>query len=342
MHIAYGFQGVGNRFRTYLSFSKINANSMEVLKSLYRIFIQSAKDFSSDNAMKFSASLSYYTTFSIAPMLIIIIGVAGIFFGRDAVQGEVYSQFAGLIGPGAADFLQTAIGNMEITGKSWLATIIGIVTLLIGATGVFTELQDSLNIIWSLKAKPRNGIIQFLLNRVISFSMVLTLGFMLIVSLLINTVISLLSDRFFSMYEEWAWITQILNISVIVAIVTALFAFMFKFLPDAKIAWRHVWVGALFTSSLFLLGKFAIGYYLSTSSIGTSFGAAGSLAILLAWVYYSSAILFFGAEFTKNYSAAKGHKIVANDYATFVVKKEKELAQSSDVKKVQEIKHKAQ
>lgn len=312
-------------------------------KSLYSIFIQSAKDFSNDNALKFSASLSYYTTFSIAPMLIIIIGLAGIFFGKDAVQGEVYKQFAGLVGSGAADFLQTAIGNMQITGKSWLATIIGIITLLLGATGVFTELQDSLNIIWSLKAKPRNGIVQFLLNRVISFSMVLTLGFMLIVSLLINTVIALLSDRFFSMYDEWAWVAQTLNIIVIIAIVTTLFAFMFKFLPDAKIAWRQVWVGAMFTSALFLLGKFAIGYYLSTSSIATSFGAAGSMAILLAWVYYSSAILFFGAEFTKNYSLSKGEKILANDYATFVAPtKEKELPKNTDAKKVQEIKHNLQ
>jgi membrane protein len=312
---------------------------MKFIKNMFHVFVQSAKDFSSDNAMKFSASLSYYTTFSIAPMLIIIIGLAGIFFGRDAVQGEVYRQFSGLIGPSAADFLQTAIGNMEISGKSWLATIIGIVTLLLGATGVFTELQDSLNQIWSLKAKPRKGIVQYLLNRVISFSMVLTLGFMLIVSLLVNTVINLLSERIFSVYEEWAWIAQTLNIAFIIAIVTVLFAFMFKFLPDAKIAWKHVWVGALFTSGLFLLGKFGIGFYLSNSSIATSFGGAGSLAILLAWVYYSSAILFFGAEFTKNYSIANGHKIVANDYANFVVPAEKELPKNSDVQKMQEVKH---
>lgn len=288
--------------------------------------------------MKLSASLSYYTTFSIAPMLIIIIGLAGVFFGREAVQGEVYRQFSGLIGSGAADFLQTTIGSMEISGQSWLATLVGLGTLLLGATGVFTELQDSLNQIWSLKAKPRNGIVQYLLNRVISFSMILTLGFLLIVSLLINTVIALLSERFFSMYEQLAWVAQILNITFIVAIVTALFAFMFKFLPDAKIAWRHVWVGALFTSTLFLIGKFAIGFYLSTSSIATSFGAAGSMAILLAWVYYSSAILFFGAEFTKNYSIVQGHKIVANDYANFVVPKEKEMPRHVDAGKVQEVK----
>ena len=305
-----------------------------IMKNLFHIFIQSAKDFCNDNALKFSASLSYYTTFSIAPMLIIIIGLAGLFFGREAVEGEVYQQFAGLIGPNAATLLQTAIQNVQITGQGLLATIIGTVTLLIGATGVFTELQDSLNIIWSLKAKPRKGIVQYLLKRMVSFSMVLTLGFLLIVSLLINTVINLLSERLFAANAEWTWITRSINVAVIVAIVTALFAFIFKFLPDAKIAWRHVWVGAIFTSVLFLLGKFAIGYYLSASSIASSFGAAGSLAILLAWVYYSSAILFFGAEFTKNYSIANGDKIVPDDYATFVVSDEKELPEGCDIQQM--------
>lgn len=311
-------------------------DTMEYISNFYQILIQSFKDFSRDNALKFSASLSYYTTFSIAPMLIIIIGLAGIFFGREAVEGEVYRQFAGLIGPTAAELLQTAIRNVEITGQGWLATGIGIITLLVGATGVFTELQDSLNLIWSLKAKPRNGIIQYLINRVISFSMILTLGFLLIVSLLVNTVINLLSERLFSVHENWTWIVQSLNVSVIVAIVTVLFAFMFKFLPDAKIRWRHVWTGALFTSALFLVGKFAIGYYLSTSSIATSFGAAGSMAIMLAWVYYSSAILFFGAEFTKNFSIHYGHKIQPDDYATFVLSEQKELPEGCDVQQMNE------
>lgn len=300
--------------------------NMKPVKNFFKLLVQSAKDFSSDNAMKFSASLSYYTAFSIAPILIIIIGVVGIFFGREAVQGEVYRQFAGLIGPSAAELMQEAIQNMELSGKSWVATVVGVVTLLIGASGVFAELQDSLNKIWSLKAKPGRGIWHYVTNRLISFSMVLTLGFLLIVSLLVNTVINLLSERFFAMYDAWAWVTHILNLAVMVAIVTALFAFMFKFLPDAKLKWRNVWHGALFTSVLFLLGKFAIGYYLSSSSVATSFGAAGSLAILLAWVYYSSAILFFGAEFTKNYSISRGHKIRSDEYATFVVTDEKEVS----------------
>lgn len=316
-------------------------NIMSYLISFYKLLVQSAKDFANDNAMKFSASLSYYTAFSIAPILIIIIGVAGIFFGKEAIQGEIYRQFSGLIGSGAADMLQTGISNMQITGKGWLATITGVFTLLLGATGVFAELQDSLNKIWSLKAKPSKGILRYLTNRIISFSMVITLGFLLMVSLLINTVMALVSERFFNIYDEWAWVMQALNILSIALIVTFLFAFMFKFLPDAKIKWKHVLVGAFFTAALFLAGKFAIGYYLSTSAVATSFGAAGSLAILLAWVYYSSAILFFGAEFTKNYSILMGHVIKPDEYATFVVQKEKELPKSADVGTMQEAKDKA-
>lgn len=309
---------------------------MEHIRSFYQILIQSLKDFANDNALKFSASLSYYTVFSIAPMLIIIIGLAGIFLGREAVEGEVYLQFAGLIGTTAAELLQTAIRNVEITGQGWLATGIGIVTLLVGATGVFTELQDSLNLIWSLKAKPGNGILQYLINRVISFSMILTLGFLLIVSLLVNAVINLLSERLFSAHESWTWFVQVLNVTVIIATVTVLFAFMFKFLPDAKIRWKHVWAGALFTSALFMVGKLAIGYYLSNSAIATSFGAAGSMAIMLAWVYYSSAILFFGAEFTKNYSIRYGYKIVPDAYAAYVVSEEIVLPKNCDVQQMNE------
>lgn len=304
---------------------------MAFFKTFYQVLIQSFKDFVKDNAMKFSASLSYYTAFSIAPILIIIIGLAGVFFGKESVQGEVYRQFSGLIGSGAAEMVQNSINAIKVTGKSWVATGIGIVTLLLGASGVFTELQDSLNQIWYLKAKPKSGIISYLTSRLISFSMVLTLGFLLMVSLLINTVLNLLSERFLSANEEWAWITLSLNVLMIITIVTILFAFMFKFLPDANIKWRHVWVGSLFTTSLFLLGKFAIGFYLSNSSITTTFGAAGSLAILMAWVYYSSAILFFGAEFTKNYSIAKGHRIEPDAYANFIVKEEKELPKGTGV-----------
>ena len=307
---------------------------LATLKIYAKILVKSFHDFLDDNALKFSASLSYYTVFSIAPVLIIIIGVSGLFFGREAVTGELFHQFSRMIGDRAASLLQDAISNVELEGQSGLATIIGVLTLLVGSTGVFTELQDSLNKIWSLKATPKRGWLHYLSNRLISFSMVLTLGFLLMVSLLINAIISLISDHFFAQYNLWAWVTQMINISIIVAIITILFAFIFKFLPDAKLRWRDVWAGALFTTTLFLGGKFAIGFYLSKSAIATTFGAAGSLALILAWVYYSSAILFFGAEFTKNYALQFGKRILPDDYATFVVNSEKELPINCDARKM--------
>lgn len=311
------------------------------IKTYGRILLKSARDFMADDALKFSASLSYYTVFSIAPVLIIIIGISGLFFGREAVTGEVFRQFSGLMGARAAALLQDAISNVQINGQSVLATVIGVITLIIGSTGVFTELQDSLNKIWSLKAKPKSGLISYLTNRLLSFSMILTLGFLLIVSLLINAVISLISENFFAQYNLWAWLAQTINIVMIVGIITVLFAFIFKFLPDVKLAWRDVWVGALFTTVLFLGGKFAIGFYLSNSAIATTFGAAGSLALMLAWVYYSSAILFFGAEFTKNYALHYSKHIMPDEYASFVVTSEKELSTNCDAKKMDREKEKS-
>lgn len=307
---------------------------ISTLKIYKKILLKSFHDFIDDDALKFSASLSYYTVFSIAPVLFIIIGVSGLFFGREAVSGEVFRQFSGLMGVQAAKLLEDAISNVVLEGQSGIATAVGVLTLLIGSTGVFIELQDPLNKIWSLKAKPKRGWLHYFTNRLISFSMVLTLGFLLIVSLLINAVISLISEHFFAQYNMWAWVTQVLNIAMIVCIITVLFAFIFRFLPDAMLGWRDVWLGALFTTLLFLGGKFAIGYYLSNSAIATTFGAAGSLAIMLAWVYYSSAILFFGAEFTKNHVLQFGNRIVPDDYATFVVNSEKELPANCDAQKM--------
>jgi len=314
---------------------------ISTLKTCGQILVKSAHDFIDDDALKFSASLSYYTVFSIAPVLIIIIGISGLFFGREAVTGEVFSQFSGLMGERSAALLEEAISNVQLNGQSGIATIFGVVTLIIGSTGVFSELQDSLNKIWSLKAQPNRGWIHYLTNRVISFSMILTLGFLLIVSLLINAVINLISENLFAQYNSWAWMAQTINIIMIVAIITVLFAFIFRFLPDVRLAWRDVWAGALFTTVLFLGGKFAIGFYLSKSAIATTFGAAGSLALMLAWVYYSSAILFFGAEFTKNYALHYSKHIVPDDYASFVVTSEKELSANCDAKKMTQEKEKS-
>lgn len=300
-------------------------------KAFWQILKKSVTDFMGDDALKYSASLSYYTVFSITPVLVIIIGVVSIFYGREAVTGQIYHQFAGLMGERTAALIQDALRNIELSGQNVVATVVGVLTLIVGATGVFAELQDSLNKIWNLKVEAQRGWLKFLTNRLISFSMIVSLGFLLLVSLMLNATIDFLSARFFTHFESWAWIASTLNTVVVFSIITVLFAFIFKFLPDALIEWRDVWVGAMFTAVLFLLGKFLIGYYLSTSSVATVFGAAGSLALLLVWVYYSSAILFFGAGFTKNYVLQHGRSIKPDAYAKFVVTKHKELAPEADV-----------
>ncbi len=310
------------------------------IKKFGQVISKSFKDFIADDALKYSASLSYYTVFSIAPMLIIIIGMAGIFFGEEAVSGEIFRQFSGLMGPNVAELIQQAIKNVKLSGQSWTATIVGFLTLLVGATGVFAELQDSLNKIWSLKTTVKKGWLQYLINRLISFSMVLTLGFLLMVSLLINALITLLSTRYLTVLNDWQWLSFIINNAIILGIVTLLFAFIFKFLPDVRLRWANVASGAFFTAILFSIGKYLIGTYLSQSAIASAFGAAGSLALILLWVYYSSSILFFGAEFTKNYAIIFDKPVEADVYATFVVTKEKELPSDANVGNVEEIKDK--
>ena len=310
------------------------------IKKFGQVISKSFKDFIADDALKYSASLSYYTVFSIAPVLIIIIGMAGIFFGEEAVSGEIFRQFSGLMGPNVAELIQQAIKNVKLSGQSWTATIVGFLTLLIGATGVFAELQDSLNKIWSLKTTVKKGWLQYLINRLISFSMVLTLGFLLMVSLLINALITLLSTRYLTVLNDWQWLSFIINNAIILGIVTLLFAFIFKFLPDVRLRWANVASGAFFTAILFSIGKYLIGTYLSQSAIASAFGAAGSLALILLWVYYSSSILFFGAEFTKNYAVIFDKPVEADVYATFVVTKEKELPSDANVGNVEDIKDK--
>ncbi len=311
---------------------------IDILKKYIDVIIKSFKDFIADDALKFSASLSYYSVFSIAPVLIIIIGLTRLFFDEQSVSTEIYKQFSELMGDDAAKTVQQAIYSIKHQQQSLLTTIIGTVTLLVGATGVFTELQDSLNKIWSVKTTVTKGWLKYLINRLISFSMILTLGFLLMVSLLINALIALLSNRYFTVLNEWQWLSLLINNLIILIIVTFLFAFIFKFLPDVKLRWRNVITGAFFTSILFFIGKYLIATYLSKTIAATAFGAAGSLALILLWVYYSSAILFLGAEFTKNYALANHTHIEADEFAHFVVTKEKQLSEHTDAQKVEDIK----
>lgn len=284
------------------------------------------KNFSDDNAMKFSASLSYYTIFSLAPMLLIIIAMCSLFFGREAVQGEVYARIHDWVGSDAALQIQGMIKSGTLSNQSFMATAIGIATLIIGATGVFIEIQDSINRIWAIKAKPKKGWVQFLKNRVISFSLIVSLGFLLIVSLLVNTVLDLIFDRIEMLFPSIAvYILYIVNIAVVWGVITVLFAVIFRVLPDGKLLWKDAFVGAGVTGLLFLLGKFLIGYYLGTTKVNDTFGSSSAIVLILLWIYYSSVILYFGAEFTKVYTIKYGRPIQPHEYAVAIEQKEIKL-----------------
>ncbi|RRN77662.1 YihY/virulence factor BrkB family protein, partial [Pseudoxanthomonas sp. SGD-10] len=236
---------------------------------------------------------------------------------EDAIEGKVFDEIVGMIGPDAASLIQSALSNLALSGKSNMAIIIGAATLLMGATGVFIEIQDSINQIWKVKAVPKKGWLKLIINRVLSLSMVATLGFLLIVSLIINSMVTAFNDilsRFFP--EQVLFIFDYANLAVTFLVLIALFSIIYKVLPDATIKWRSVRSGAIFTSVLFMLGKYLIGLYIGYASVGSVYGAAGTIIVIAVWVYYSAAILFFGAEFTKVYAEVKGEYIRPSKHAT--------------------------
>ncbi|HSU50513.1 MAG TPA: YihY/virulence factor BrkB family protein [Segetibacter sp.] len=296
---------------------------MKFIKKYFRVLKGAGAGFSQDNCAKLSAALSYYTIFAIGPLLIIIISLSAIFYGRDAVQGRIYGQINGLIGSDAALQVQEIIKNSQHSNKGIIGTIIGTIALVIGATGIFTEIQDSINFIWSLRAKPKRGIVKYLINRLLSFSLIVSLGFLLIASLVVSALLDLLSDRLTHFFpHETVYLFYVLNLVIIFVIISLLFAIIFKVLPDGKIKWKDAFVGAAFTSILFIIGKAAIGFYLGRSNLGATYGTAASVIIILTWVYYTSLILYFGAEFTKSYALEYGGGIVPDETAVFIIKRE--------------------
>lgn len=290
---------------------------------VFNLLKNAAIAFSNDNALKLSASLSYYTIFALGPLLIIVISLSAIVYGKDVVEGRLVEQLSGLIGTDAAIQIQNILSNAQQTHASTLGAIIGFIVLFIGATGVFTEIQGSINFIWSVRAKPKKGWLKYLLNRLISFSLVVGLGFVLLVSLIINALLTLLSETLTKRFPHFpVGLFNLANSLIILAVITCLFAVIYKVLPDAIIAWKDAWVGSIFTAALFLLGKFLIGYYLGKSNLGVTYGTAASVIILLAWIYYSAVILYFGAEFTKMYALHSGEGIRPKQTAVFIIKKE--------------------
>lgn len=289
----------------------------------FKLVKKAGHAFVEDNALKLSASLSYYMVFAIGPILLIVITLAGSLFQKEIVQGKVYAQLSKLLGQEAAIQIQSIIQNTQGLHHSSIGTLIGFGALFLGATGVFGEIQDSINYIWSVKAKPQRGWLRFLINRLLSFSIIISMGFILLVALVINAIMELLSEKLMRLFSEGTiYIFYGLNLLLIFVIITVLFAAIFKILPDAKIRWRDAFVGASVTAVLFLLGKFLIGFYLGRSNIGVVYGTAASIILILLWIYYSSVILYFGAEFTRMYAIMMGGGITPDKTAVFIIKKE--------------------
>jgi membrane protein len=281
--------------------TKAKTNIFSKIKEGFSFIGATFSEMIDDKVFKMTAALSYYTLFSLAPLLIIVIAVAGFIFGEEAARGEIVAQIQGLIGKSGAEVVQSLITNATFSSKGRVATIISIVIILLGSMGVFIELKESLNIMWGVESRPGKPILQLIKTRIGAFSMVLIMGFLLLVSLIISALTVILNKYLGAHFPILLPVIETLNILIAFVIITFLFAMIFKFLPDVVLSWRYVWLGAIITSLLFSVGKYGIGLYLGGSSFSSTFGAAGSLVVLLVWLNYSSLILFFGAEFTQLY-----------------------------------------
>ncbi|CAN5160543.1 YihY/virulence factor BrkB family protein [soil metagenome] len=300
------------------------------IKNLFQVLKNAFKGISEDKVTKLSGSLAYYTVFSMGPLLLVIISLCSIILGREAVEGQVYAQLDGFLGHDTALQIQEIIKNASLQGKSTFAATIGGIALLIGATTVFAEIQDSINTIWGLKPKPKKGWLKMLQNRFLSFSIIISLGFLLLVSLGINSILDIFSKGLSAHFPDTSVVIFYIINLVITFLVTALiFGVIFKVLPDAKITWKDVRAGAMTTAFLFMLGKFAISFYIGRTNISSTYGAAGSLVVLLLWVYYSAIILYFGAEFTKAWAMQFGETIHPNSYAVTTKQVEVETGKKS-------------
>lgn len=278
------------------------------LKSQLESVKSATSDFLEDGALRLAAALSYYTVLSFAPLLLVIVGVAGYIGGREAIAQQLIEQVTTLIGPAGGELAKSVLMSANEPHKGFIAIVTGLVTLLIGATGVFGQLQDALNIIWEVERKAGGGVWSLIRSRLLSFAMVLGIGFMLLVSLVLSAAITLLQNQFTSIIGN-GWLWQVINIVGSLIVMSVLFGLMFKLLPDVYIAWRDVVFGAIVTGILVTIGKFGIGLYLGHSSVGSAYGAAGSLVVLLVWIYYTSLIVLFGAELTQAYAVKRGTAI---------------------------------
>jgi membrane protein len=293
-------------------------------KSIWSLLKASVSAWSDDKSPRLGAALSYYTIFAMPPLFMIAIFMASLMFDPTSVRTHMFSEVGGLIGKKSAEAIQAAMTAQYETSKGLVASVIAIVTLIVTATGLFIELQDALNTIWGVAAKPGQGVLGFVRTRLLSFAMVVGIGFLLLVSLIVSAALAAFSKYVNDLLPGMGILSIVASDAVAFGVITVLFAMIFKVLPDVKIAWRGVWVGAAVTSLLFTLGKFLLGWYLGRSSTISAYGAAGSVVLVLLWVYYSAQILFFGAEITKVYAKRFGVYVQPASYARWVAEPEAE------------------
>jgi membrane protein len=286
-------------------------------KQIWRVLKESFGEWNRDNASRLAAALAYYTIFSIAPLLILVIAIAGLFFDATSVREQLMGQIQALVGTDGADFLRSVLDNANQPGEQsgWVASAISVGLLILGATGVLTQLQTALNVVWNVKAKPELGFWGVLRKRALSFGMLLGIGFVLLVSLMLSAIVAGFSSYLNNLAPGLDSAGQLLSFLVSFGVTTFVFALIYKFVPDVNISWGDVWFGGIVTALLFSLGKTLIGLYLGNNSFGSTYGAAGSVVILLVWVFYSAQILFFGAELTQVYARRYGSRITPNEYA---------------------------
>jgi membrane protein len=288
---------------------------MRGIKTAWSMTKQTFSEWSNDKGGRLGAALSYYTVFSLAPLLLVIISIAGLVFGREAAEGSLFGQLSGLIGADAARLIQSAVAKASNTKGGVLGSIVGVVVLLAGATGVVSELQGALDTVWKVQPKPNRGIWGVVRTRLLSVAMILSLGFLLLVSLVVSAVLAALSGWLRATFGDVAVLSWLVDAVVALIVISTLIALIYKILPDAKVAWRDVWVGAVATAILFMIGKYLIGIYIGRASVGSAFGAAGSLAVLLVWIYYSAQLILLGAEFTRVYANRFGAKVLPSKHA---------------------------
>jgi len=283
--------------------------------AVWQLVKETGSGWDEDNVARLAAALAYYTLLSIAPLIVLAVAVTGLAFGEEAARQHIAGELAGVVGTGAADAIQAIAKNARAPGTGALSIAVGVVVLLFGASGVFGELQAALNTVWDVAPKPGRGIWGIVKDRFFSFTLVVGVAFLLLVSLVVSAALTWVGQVFEQTLPGGAMVWQVLNFCISLGVVTALFALIFKTLPDVRIHWRDVWVGAAVTAGLFTLGKFGLGLYLGSAGVSSAYGAAGSIVALVIWVYYSAQVLLVGAEFTEAYARRFGSRIEPDDQA---------------------------